>query len=151
MLHETSPSDSPYIDTDDFSSLAVNIPAKRQINLKSSLSVMTIHFTEQEFGQRQGAVRRSLVAEGLDGLLIFRQESMYYLTGYDTSGYTMFQGMYLDADGKLFLLTRSADRIQSRLTSVIGDIRIWEDGDGVNPDRIDHESRRNQHRYLDRF
>ena len=112
---------------------------------------MTIHFTEQEFGQRQGAVRRSLVAEGLDGLLIFRQESMYYLTGYDTSGYTMFQGMYLDADGKLFLLTRSADRIQSRLTSVIGDIRIWEDGDGVNPDRIDHESRRNQHRYLDRF
>ncbi len=94
---------------------------------------MTIHFTEQEFGQRQYAVRRSLVAEGLDGLLIFRQESMYYLTGYDTSGYSMFQGMYMDADGKLFLLTRSADRIQSRLTSVIGDIRIWEDGDGVNP------------------
>ena len=58
---------------------------------------------------------------------------MYYLTGYDTSGYSMFQGMYMDADGKLFLLTRSADRIQSRLTSVIGDIRIWEDGDGVNP------------------
>ncbi len=24
---------------------------------------MTIHFTEQEFGQRQGAVQRSLVAE----------------------------------------------------------------------------------------
>ena len=32
---------------------------------------MTIHFTEQEFGQRQDAVCRSLVDGGLDGLLIF--------------------------------------------------------------------------------
>lgn len=47
---------------------------------------------------------------GLDGFLIFRQESMYYLTGYDTSGCGMFQGMYLRVDGALALLTRSADR-----------------------------------------
>ena len=26
----------------------------------------------------------------LDGLILFRQESMFYLTGYDTSGYSMF-------------------------------------------------------------
>lgn len=97
---------------------------------------MAIHFTEEEFELRQNAVCQSLIVRGLDGLLIFRQESMYYLTGYDTSGYTMFQGMYMNADGKLFLLTRSADRIQSRLTSVIQDIRIWEDGDGVNPGNI---------------
>ena len=52
---------------------------------------------------------------GLDGLLIFRQESMYWLTGYDTSGYSMFQGMYLGADGALALLTRSADLRQGVL------------------------------------
>ena len=52
---------------------------------------------------------RAMAERGLDGLLIFRQESMYYLTGYDTSGYSMFQGMYLGADGKFALCTRSAD------------------------------------------
>jgi Xaa-Pro dipeptidase len=58
---------------------------------------------------------------------------MYWLTGYDTSGYSMFQGMYLGADGALALLTRSADQRQARLTSVIEDIRIWTDREGADP------------------
>lgn len=94
---------------------------------------MSLHFSKQEFIQRQERLCQSLAQNQLDGMLIFRQESMFYLTGYDTSGYTMFQGMFINADGRLFLLTRSADRIQSRITSIIDDIRIWEDGDGVNP------------------
>ncbi len=71
--------------------------------------------------------------DGLDGVLLFRQESMYYLTGYDTSGYTMFQAMYCGVDGRIFLLTRSADRLQSAMTSVIEDIHVWEDRDGADP------------------
>jgi len=94
---------------------------------------MALHFTTHEYSDRQNKTCAAMRAQGLDGVLLFRQESMYYLTGYDTSGYTMFQAMYLDADGRMFLLTRSADRIQSRLTSTIEDIRIWQDGDGVNP------------------
>ncbi|MFT5219874.1 MAG: Xaa-Pro dipeptidase [Planctomycetota bacterium] len=94
---------------------------------------MSIHFSKAEFSERQRKVCAAIKAQKLDGLLIFKQESMYYLTGYDTSGYSMFQGMYIDADGRLFLMTRSADRIQSRITSVIEDIRIWEDRDGANP------------------
>ena len=58
---------------------------------------------------------------------------MYYLTGYDTSGYSMFQGMYLGADGALALLTRSADQRQAHITSVIEDIRIWTDREGADP------------------
>jgi len=94
---------------------------------------MGLHFSKEEFSERQSKVCRALEKSALDGIVLFRQESMYYLTGYDTSGYTMFQTMYLSADGKLFLLTRSADRIQSRLTSVVDDICIWEDRDGANP------------------
>ncbi len=94
---------------------------------------MALHFTKEEFDARQKQCCRAIREHGLDGLLLFRQESMYYLTGYDTSGYTMFQAMYLDADGGLFLMTRSADRLQSRLTSVIRDIRIWEDRDDASP------------------
>ena len=58
---------------------------------------------------------------------------MYYLTGYDTAGYSMFQAMYLGADGALALVTRSADRRQARATSVIEDVRIWIDSELANP------------------
>lgn len=94
---------------------------------------MPIHFTREEFHERQRRACQKMSEANLDGLLIFRQESMYYLTGYDTSGYSMFQGLYLGADGALALLTRSADQRQSRLTSVIDDIRIWTDREGANP------------------
>ena len=79
---------------------------------------MALHFSRDEFKRRQNAACREMARQGLDGLLIFRQESMYYLTGYDTGGYSMFQGMYLAQNGRIALLTRTADRIQSRLTSV---------------------------------
>ncbi len=94
---------------------------------------MPVHFTEQELASRREKVVAELQAAGLRALLIFRQESMYYLTGYDTTGYSQFQCLYLGADGKLILLTRSADLRQARLTSVIDDIRIWVDSADSNP------------------
>ncbi len=94
---------------------------------------MALHFSREEFAGRQERACARMAEDGLYGLLIFRQESMYYLTGYDTSGYTMFQGMYLGADGALALVTRSADLRQSRMTSVIEDIRIWVDREDANP------------------
>src|SRR5215472_8080529 len=94
---------------------------------------MALRFTRDEFAERRRRVCVEMAKAGFDGLLIFRQESMYWLTGYDTSGYSMFQGMYLRADGALALLTRSADLRQARLTSVIADIRIWADREGADP------------------
>ena len=74
-----------------------------------------------------------MAEQGLDGLILFRQESMYYLTGYDTSGYSMFQAGYLGADGRTALLTRTADRLQSRMTSIFEDVRIWYDSEDASP------------------
>jgi Xaa-Pro dipeptidase len=94
---------------------------------------MPLHFTRDEFAARRRQGIASLVARGLDGMLIFRQESMYYLTGYDTFGYVFFQCLYLGADGRLFLLTRAPDLRQAQLTSDIADIRVWVDGPDANP------------------
>ncbi len=94
---------------------------------------MPLHFTGQELAARREKVVAELQRRGLAALLIFRQESMYYLTGYDTTGYSQFQCLYLGADGRLVLLTRSADLRQARLTSVIEDVRIWVDSAGSNP------------------
>ena len=94
---------------------------------------MALHFSELELAVRRRRACRAMAERGLDGLLLFRQESMYYLTGYDTSGYSMFQGMYLGADGELALCMRSPDLRQARITSVVKDIRIWRDRQGANP------------------
>lgn len=94
---------------------------------------MALHFDSTEFAQRRARTIAAMTARGLDGLLMFRQESMYYLTGYDTFGYVFFQCLYLGADGRFFLLTRAPDLRQARHTSVIEDIRIWVDRDGANP------------------
>ena len=94
---------------------------------------MPLHFTPDEFAARRAALQRSLHQEGLDGILMFRQESMYYLTGYDTFGYVFFQCLYFGADGDLFLLTRRPDLLQAELTSDIKDIHVWVDADGAHP------------------
>jgi len=94
---------------------------------------MALHFTREELAARRQHACAKMAEAGLDGLLIFRQESMYYLTGYDTAGYSMFQAMYLGADGALALVTRSADRRQAQATSVIEDVRIWVDSEDANP------------------
>ncbi|MEM7236957.1 MAG: Xaa-Pro peptidase family protein [Pseudomonadota bacterium] len=94
---------------------------------------MALHFTLDEFSSRQRAVCRAMANDGLVGLILFKQESMFYLTGYDTAGYSMFQGMWIGADGRIALLTRSADRLQAQLTSVIRDVRIWIDREGADP------------------
>jgi len=92
-----------------------------------------LHFTREEYQRRIAAVCVKLAEQQLDGLVLFRQESMYYLTGYDSSGYTMFQAGYVGADGRVALLVRTADRLQSRMTSIVEDIRIWYDREGANP------------------
>ncbi|MBB4287352.1 M24 family metallopeptidase [Roseospira goensis] len=95
---------------------------------------MTIHFEAAELTARRAAACRAARARGLDGLLLFRQESLYYLTGFDTFGYVYFQCLVLTADGRMALLTRAPDLRQARRTSVIDDIRLWTDADGATPE-----------------
>src|SRR5256885_16848661 len=96
---------------------------------------MALHFTREELAGRRAAASRAMAERGLDGLLMFRQESMYYLTGYDTFGYVFFQCLYLGADGRLMLLTRAPDLRQARHTSVVEDVRVWVDGPDAEPAR----------------
>ncbi|MBD1163724.1 aminopeptidase P family protein [Pelagibacterales bacterium SAG-MED11] len=94
---------------------------------------MALHFSKEEFQKRKSDVLKSMNKENLDALLIFRQESMYWLTGYDTFGYVFFQTLVLDKNGNLILLTRAPDLRQAQNTSNIEDIRIWVDKDKSNP------------------
>ena len=94
---------------------------------------MGLHFSKEEFSNRKEKILNSMKNEGLDALIMFRQESMYWLTGYDTFGYVFFQTLVLDHMGNVILLTRAPDLRQAQNTSNINDIRIWVDKDGANP------------------
>lgn len=95
---------------------------------------MALHFDRTEFDQRIAAARAELRERGLSAILLFAQESHYYLTGYDTSGYVFFQGAVLTADGQpITLLTRRPDLEQARRTSVIEDVRVWYDAEDASP------------------
>ncbi|MBS7545787.1 M24 family metallopeptidase [Ancylobacter oerskovii] len=94
---------------------------------------MSLHFTTREFERRKNRLLAEMAERQLDGLLMFQQESMYWLTGYDTFGFCFFQSLWLGADGRFALLTRSADLRQAQHTSLIEDIRIWRDSAHSTP------------------
>ncbi len=94
---------------------------------------MALHFSDQEFSNRKNNTIESMKKFGLDAILIFRQESMYWLTGYDTFGYVFFQTLVMDQKGNMILLTRAPDLRQAQNTSNIKDIRIWVDKNNSDP------------------
>jgi Xaa-Pro dipeptidase len=96
---------------------------------------MALHFKPAEFHARRTKVLAAIARRKLDALLMFKQESMYWLTGYDSFGYCFFQCLVLRADGDLVLLTRAPDLRQAQHTSLIEDIRIWVDRAGSDPAR----------------
>src|SRR5262249_3427062 len=76
----------------------------------------------------------ALAHEKLDAILLFAQESLYYLTGFDTSGFVFFQCAVLTAGSDpIVLLTRRPDLEQARRTSTITDVRLWYDPEGADP------------------
>ena len=97
-------------------------------------TVPELHFSRNEFTQRITNARKVLKNKKLDALLVFSQESHYYLTGFDTAGYVFFQCAVVTSDEQpVTLLTRRPDLQQAKETSVISDIRVWYDAEGANP------------------
>ncbi|WP_425417406.1 M24 family metallopeptidase [Oricola indica] len=96
---------------------------------------MALHFDEQEFEDRKTRLLGEMKAAKLDAILLFAQESMYWLTGYDTFGFCFFQCMIVEKSGDVSLLTRSADLRQARHTSNVETIVVWEDRAHANPAR----------------
>ena len=94
---------------------------------------MSLHFSKEEFSLRKSKILAIMKDQKIDALLMFRQESMYWLTGYDSFGYVFFQTLVLDQKGNIILLTRAPDLRQAQNTSNISDIRIWVDKDGSKP------------------
>lgn len=96
----------------------------------------TLPFSREEHLERQARLRRTLKEQRFDAMLVFAQESHFWLTGYDTGGFVFFQCAIVTADDRpIVLLTRRPDLLQARQTSTMEDIRIWWDAEDANPAR----------------
>ena len=96
---------------------------------------MTLHFTPAEYVTRQSRAAAALNDAGLDALLMFAPESQFWVCGYDTFGFAMFQCLVLTRDGDLHLLTRMPDLRQAQQTSTLphDHIHIWAETFDSNP------------------
>lgn len=94
---------------------------------------MALHFEPEEYAARRDRLKLKMDEEKLDAILLFAQESMYWLTGYDSFGFGFFQCLIVKSDGSMVLLTRAADLRQARHTSNIDNIIQWTDRDNANP------------------
>ena len=86
-----------------------------------------MRFKKEEYFSRQNKAIQSIKSSGLNALLMFAPESQYWICGYDTFGFSMFQCLILNAKGDLNLLTRSPDFRQALYTSTLSEpeIHIW--------------------------
>lgn len=89
-----------------------------------------IHFNPDEFAQRQQRTRNSMQNLGLDGVLLFKIEDMYWLTGYETDGFCIFGCMFIGADGDLTHLVRPADLGNVSYSSICKDVRVSPGSEG---------------------
>ena len=96
---------------------------------------MPLHFDAAEYTARQDRAVQALRDEGLDALIMFAPESHYWICGYDTFGFAMFQAMVLTARGDLHLLTRKPDRLQALHTSTLDadHVHVWPQYEGSDP------------------
>lgn len=94
-----------------------------------------LKFEADEFAGRLATTRRRLRERGLDALIVFSQESHYWLTSYDTAGYVFFQAGLVTADDEspTVLLTRTPDLRQAQVASLYDDIRVWLNAEDANP------------------
>jgi Xaa-Pro dipeptidase len=87
-------------------------------------------FEPGEYDRRLAAVRASMAEQNLRALLLFSQESLYYLFGYDQIGYWVYQCVVLTPEGTPVAIARAADAPMIRATGRL-DVQVWLD----DPDR----------------
>ncbi|HEY0166439.1 MAG TPA: Xaa-Pro peptidase family protein [Jatrophihabitans sp.] len=68
-------------------------------------------FELAEYSQRLAAVRERMAERGIDLALISIPENIYYLTGYTTLGYYMYQTLLVPIEDEPLLLTYREERI----------------------------------------
>ena len=88
-------------------------------------------FEPSEFERRLAGVRRLMAERGLRGLVTHTPENIYYLTGYQTAGYYMYQALIVPEAGSPLLLVRRIEENNVLGASWVQRRRVYQDTDDV--------------------
>ena len=121
ILSQKTACDLPY--TTRTGRIPLDFPRRRKVCL------MPLHFGPEEYQNRLARAQHALEDAGLEALLMFAPESHFWISGYDTFGFAMFQCMVLTRTGDLHLLTRMPDLRQAQQTSTLphNHIHVWQE------------------------
>lgn len=86
-------------------------------------------FERQEYLDRVRRLQRVMRSLGIEALLAFQPESVTWLTGFFTRGYSTFQFAFVPAEGEPSVFCRDVARYYLERTSVFGGHGVWADGE----------------------
>jgi Xaa-Pro dipeptidase len=86
-------------------------------------------FGRQEYLDRVSRLQKVMRAVGVEALLAFQPESVTWLTGFFTRGYSTFQFAFVPAEGEPSVFCRDVARYYLDRTSVFGGHGVWADGE----------------------
>ncbi|MBS7707582.1 M24 family metallopeptidase [Chelatococcus asaccharovorans] len=89
-------------------------------------------FPREDYLARVEKVRAQLAAQGLDALVAFMPETVTYLTGFFTRGYTSFQFAIIPVTGDPVLFCRDVEEYYLDATCVFPGRVMWTDSDDRN-------------------
>src|SRR5690606_22118618 len=82
-------------------------------------------FSTAEFQARLARVREQMQSRSIDVLLVNAPENIYYLTGYQTSGYFAYQALIVPAAAAPLLLIRHLEQGNVAEYSWLSDAATW--------------------------
>ena len=95
---------------------------------------MPAPFDRSEYAARLRGTRAAMRAAGLDVLLVFHQEHMLYLAGYDQIGYWVYQVLVVPAaEAPMTAIVRKVDEWLVRQGGLVEDVRVWLDDTARDP------------------
>jgi len=74
-------------------------------------------FPAEEFQRRLKGIHAGMAERGLDALIVFGPENIFYVTGFETIGYSAFQLAVITPGGEPRLLVRELERGAARRMS----------------------------------
>ena len=84
-------------------------------------------FTMGEYERRISELRAGMSGRGLDVLLVFIPENVFYLSGYVTIGFSNFQALILPATGSPVMFIREMEKLVAEATTWCEDFAIFAD------------------------
>ena len=86
-------------------------------------------FNKAEYLDRLQRIQAELVARRLDGMLLFQPESITWLTGFFTRGYSSFQFVAVPSSGDPSICCRDVEEYHLDQTCVFEERVLWTDSD----------------------